>query len=197
METSCAGCRPLLPSGSWNLRSKREPARPPDAPCHGQGIHRHPAVGDHGHLVRMMIADLIRRAGADARWAPQHMLAHTNRATQQAYRSDFDESQAVKDLDEFYARMNEQSHQWFGSFKSAASPGEERRNPASFRFHCDDPLPDRAGGQPCPTSFRSVLLDRQLELAPHGSRPAFAGDLAFTRRCGMRKAAWNTAVEQP
>ncbi|WP_143597950.1 site-specific integrase [Thioclava sp. JM3] len=55
--------------------------------------------GIHGHLVRTLIADLLRRARPDALWALQKMLGHTNRTTQRVYRSDFDESVAVRNFD--------------------------------------------------------------------------------------------------
>ncbi|MBL3705851.1 hypothetical protein GI582_24420 [Sulfitobacter sp. BDSS02] len=61
----------------------------------------------HGHLVRTMIADLIRRTRPDALWALQQMLGHTDRTTQKVYRSEFDESQAVRAFDELYARLSE------------------------------------------------------------------------------------------
>ncbi len=63
--------------------------------------------GVHGHLVRTMIADLIRRARPDALWALQQMLGHTDQTTQNVYRSDFDESQAVKDFDALYETLAE------------------------------------------------------------------------------------------
>lgn len=63
--------------------------------------------GVHGHLVRTMIADLIRRARPDALWALQQMLGHTDRTTQNVYRSDFDESQAVMDFDALYETLAE------------------------------------------------------------------------------------------
>lgn len=55
--------------------------------------------GIHGHLVRTLIADLLRRMRPDALWALQAMLGHTNRHTQKVYRSEFDESKAVRDVD--------------------------------------------------------------------------------------------------
>lgn len=55
--------------------------------------------GIHGHLVRTLIADLLRRARPDALWALQKLLGHTNRTTQRVYRSDFDESAAVRNFD--------------------------------------------------------------------------------------------------
>ncbi len=64
--------------------------------------------GVHGHLVRTMIADLIRRERPDALWALQQMLGHTNRTTQKVYRSEFDDSQAVKDFDELYEQLAEE-----------------------------------------------------------------------------------------
>ena len=54
--------------------------------------------GIHGHLVRTLIADLIRRARPDALWALQHMLGHSNLHTEKVYRSDFDESLAVQKM---------------------------------------------------------------------------------------------------
>ncbi len=53
-------------------------------------------------------ADLIRRERPDALWALQQMLGHTNRTTQKVYRSEFDDSQAVKDFDELYEQLAEE-----------------------------------------------------------------------------------------
>lgn len=61
----------------------------------------------HGHLVRTLIADLIRRVRPDALWALQEMLGHTNRHTQTVYRSDFDESRAVLAFDRRYEQLEE------------------------------------------------------------------------------------------
>ncbi|WP_026759109.1 site-specific integrase [Sediminimonas qiaohouensis] len=55
--------------------------------------------GIHGHLVRTLIADLFRRTRPDAIWALQKMLGHTNSTTQRVYRSDFDESAAIRNFD--------------------------------------------------------------------------------------------------
>lgn len=62
--------------------------------------------GIHGHLVRTLINDLIRRHRPDALWASQHMLGHTDRFMQQAYRSDFAESGAVKDMDRMFGDVD-------------------------------------------------------------------------------------------
>lgn len=59
----------------------------------------HEDFGLHGHLVRTLIADLLRKTHPDALWVLQHMLGHTNRTTQRVYRSDFDESAAVRAMD--------------------------------------------------------------------------------------------------
>jgi hypothetical protein len=53
----------------------------------------------HGHLVRTLLTDLIRRERPDARWAAQHMLGHCDRYMQETYRSDFTESGAVLAMD--------------------------------------------------------------------------------------------------
>jgi hypothetical protein len=53
----------------------------------------------HGHLVRTLLTDLIRRERPDARWAAQHMLGHCDRYMQETYRSDFTESGAVQAMD--------------------------------------------------------------------------------------------------
>lgn len=55
--------------------------------------------GIHGHLVRTLVTDLVRRERPHARWAAQHMLGHTDRYMQDTYRSDFDESSAVQAMD--------------------------------------------------------------------------------------------------
>lgn len=61
--------------------------------------------GIHGHLVRTLIADLIRRARPDALWALQQMLGHADRTMEKVYRSDFDESRAIQAFDELYGRL--------------------------------------------------------------------------------------------
>lgn len=61
----------------------------------------------HGHLVRTLIADLIRRARPDALWALQAMLGHTDRHMQTVYRAEFDESKAVRDVDALLGRLCE------------------------------------------------------------------------------------------
>lgn len=61
----------------------------------------------HGHLVRTLIADLMRRARPDALWALQAILGHTNRHTQKVYRSEFDESKAVQDFDALLGQRSE------------------------------------------------------------------------------------------
>lgn len=58
--------------------------------------------GIHGHLVRTLINDLIRRHRPDALWASQHMLGHMDRFMQQVYRSDFAESGAVKAMERMF-----------------------------------------------------------------------------------------------
>jgi hypothetical protein len=55
--------------------------------------------GIHGHLVRTLLTDLIRREQPNARWAAQHMLGHSGRYMQETYRSDFAESGAVLAMD--------------------------------------------------------------------------------------------------
>lgn len=50
----------------------------------------------HGHLLRSLITDAIRRNRPDAAWAAQHMLGHATRTMHEGYRTDFDESAAVK-----------------------------------------------------------------------------------------------------
>ena len=55
--------------------------------------------GIHGHLVRTLLTDLIRREQPDARWAAQHILGHSDRYMQETYRSDFAESGAVLEMD--------------------------------------------------------------------------------------------------
>lgn len=55
--------------------------------------------GIHGHLVRTLLTDLIRREQPDARWAAQHILGHSGRYMQETYRSDFAESGAVLAMD--------------------------------------------------------------------------------------------------
>jgi len=57
----------------------------------------------HGHLVRTLITDLIRRERPDALWASREMLGHTDRFMQEIYRSDFAESGAIRALDQLYA----------------------------------------------------------------------------------------------
>ena len=54
----------------------------------------------HGHLVRTLLTDLIRRERPNARWAAQHMLGHSGRYMQETYRSDFAESGAVLAMDQ-------------------------------------------------------------------------------------------------
>ncbi len=61
----------------------------------------------HGHLVRTLIADLMRRARPDALWALQAMLGHTDRHTQKVYRSEFDESKAVQNVDVLLGQISE------------------------------------------------------------------------------------------
>lgn len=53
----------------------------------------------HGHLVRTLLTDLIRRERPDARWAAQHMLGHTDRHMQETYHSDFAETGAIWAMD--------------------------------------------------------------------------------------------------
>lgn len=60
----------------------------------------------HGHLVRTLIADLIRRARPDALWALQQMLGHSNRFSQRVYRADFDESRSVQQFDALYDKID-------------------------------------------------------------------------------------------
>ena len=60
--------------------------------------------GIHGHLVRTLLTDLVRRERPDARWAAQHMLGHTDRYMQETYRSEFAESGAIRAMDQ---RMGE------------------------------------------------------------------------------------------
>lgn len=55
--------------------------------------------GIHGHLVRTLLTDLIRREQPNARWSAQHMLGHSGRYMQETYRSDFAESGAVLAMD--------------------------------------------------------------------------------------------------
>jgi hypothetical protein len=55
--------------------------------------------GIHGHLIRTLLTDLIRRERPDARWAAQHMLGHSDRYMQETYRSEFTESGAVLAMD--------------------------------------------------------------------------------------------------
>jgi len=54
----------------------------------------------HGHLVRTLITDLIRRKRPDALWASREMLGHTDRFMQEIYRSDFAESGAIQAMDQ-------------------------------------------------------------------------------------------------
>ena len=54
-----------------------------------------------------MIADLIRSVRPDAVWAIQQMPGHTDRTTQNMYRSDFDESQPIKDFGALYETLAE------------------------------------------------------------------------------------------
>lgn len=57
----------------------------------------------HGHLVRTLITDLVRRERPDALWAAREMLGHTDRFMQETYRSDFAETGAVRAMDQLYA----------------------------------------------------------------------------------------------
>jgi hypothetical protein len=59
----------------------------------------------HGHLVRTLVTDLLRRERPDARWAAQHMLGHTDRHMQGTYRSEFAESGAIRAMDECFADL--------------------------------------------------------------------------------------------
>lgn len=61
----------------------------------------------HGHLVRTLLTDLVRRERPDARWAAQYMLGHTDRHMQEAYRSDFAESGAIRAMDRCIAEVAE------------------------------------------------------------------------------------------
>ncbi|MFG6531570.1 MULTISPECIES: hypothetical protein [unclassified Sulfitobacter] len=61
----------------------------------------------HGHLVRTLIADLLRRVRPDALWALQHMLGHVSQTMQRVYRSEFDESRAVMAFDDLYSQLSE------------------------------------------------------------------------------------------
>lgn len=61
--------------------------------------------GIHGHLVRTLIADLLRRTRPEALWALQAMLGHTDRHTQRVYRSEFDESRAVGEVDALLGQL--------------------------------------------------------------------------------------------
>ena len=61
--------------------------------------------GIHGHLVRTLLTDLVRRERPDARWAAQHMLGHTGRYMQETYRSDFVESGAIRAMDELLGEI--------------------------------------------------------------------------------------------
>ena len=59
----------------------------------------------HGHLVRTLINDLIRRERPDTLWASREMLGHTDRFMQEIYRSDFAESAAILAMDQLYAGL--------------------------------------------------------------------------------------------
>jgi hypothetical protein len=59
----------------------------------------------HGHLVRTLITDVIRRERPDALWASREMLGHSDRFTQEVYRSDFAESGAIREMDQLYAGL--------------------------------------------------------------------------------------------
>lgn len=61
----------------------------------------------HGHLVRTLLTDLMRRERPDARWAAQHMLGHEDRYMQETYRSDFAESGAIQAMDRCIAELEE------------------------------------------------------------------------------------------
>jgi len=61
----------------------------------------------HGHLVRTLMTDLMRRERPDARWAAQHMLGHEDRYMQDTYRSDFAESGAIQAMDRCIAKLEE------------------------------------------------------------------------------------------
>ena len=49
-----------------------------------------------GHLIRTLIVDAIGRERPNAHWAAQHTLGHSDRWMHETYRSDFDESAAVR-----------------------------------------------------------------------------------------------------
>ena len=61
----------------------------------------------HGHLVRTLLTDLMRRERLDARWAAQHMLGHEDRYMQETYRSDFAESGAIQAMDRCIVKLEE------------------------------------------------------------------------------------------
>lgn len=58
-----------------------------------------------GHLIRTLIVDAIRRVRPDALWAAQHMLGHAERTMHEVYRSDFSESEAVRQMDKLLAEI--------------------------------------------------------------------------------------------
>ena len=61
----------------------------------------------HGHLVRTLVTDLLRRERPDAQWAAQHILGHEDRYMQETYRSDFIESGAIRAMDRCIAKLEE------------------------------------------------------------------------------------------
>lgn len=61
----------------------------------------------HGHLVRTLVTDFIRRERPDARWAAQHMLGHSDRTMQEVYRSDFAESAAILGMDRCLGKLDD------------------------------------------------------------------------------------------
>ena len=58
-----------------------------------------------GHLIRTLIVDAIRRERPNAHWAARHMLGHSDRWMHETYRSDFDESAAVRAMNGRYAEI--------------------------------------------------------------------------------------------
>ncbi|MBY5974870.1 hypothetical protein KUV28_21120 [Ferrimonas balearica] len=62
--------------------------------------------GIHAHLVRTLIADLLRRTRPDALWALQKMLGHEDRTMEKVYRSEFDDSRAIHSIDALYTRLS-------------------------------------------------------------------------------------------
>ncbi|KKK88570.1 hypothetical protein LCGC14_2741810, partial [marine sediment metagenome] len=114
----------------------------------------------HGHLVRTLLTDLMRRERPDARWAAQHMLGHEDRYMQETYRSDFAESgaiQAMAGIDK--AATCQQNRSFVGHAGSSPLGGQ-----IAFRFAAED---QPQHGHPHGQAVGYLFQDRRMSSVGH------------------------------